>query len=313
MNAVINLDRAREWLGRVDVQADHAAREPIVALFATLDRDDPAPDAGDELPPLGHWLYFRPTERQSLIGADGGARHAFLPPIELPHCCCVESRIQLHRALRVGDPISRASRILDIAQTQGRSGAVVEVLLRDEIGDAEGVAITEDRRIVFHGGREPASNETPLRPRGAPLWSRRFQADPRALFRYSAVIFDAQRVHYDRPYATFVQGYPGLVVQSGLVAALLLDLPRPRAPASRVAHVAFHALRPLFDTGPISLFGRPAGARRVELWAEDESGALAVEVVATLATDVAWDEAAGGETPSARRGLRVLPRAAGRG
>jgi 3-methylfumaryl-CoA hydratase len=290
VSAVINLDTAREWLGRVDVQADRATREPIVALFATLDREDPAPDAGDELPPLGHWLYFRPPERQSAIAADGGARQSFLPPIELPHRSCVETRTRFHRALRVGDAISRASRIVDIAERAGRSGAIVEVLVRDEIGDAEGVAITEQRRLVFHRGREPASNEAPLWPRGAPLWSRRFEADPRALFRYSAVIFDARRVHYDRPYATFVEGYPGLVVQSGLVAALLLDLLRPRAPTARFVHVAFHSLRPLFDTGPISLFGRPLDAQKVELWAEDEGGALAVEVVATLAAGVAWNE-----------------------
>ena len=50
------------------------------------------------------------------------------------------------------------------------------------------------------------------------------------LFRYSALTFNAHRIHYDRRYATEVGGYPGLVVHGPLIATLLLDLVRRNLP-----------------------------------------------------------------------------------
>ena len=38
------------------------------------------------------------------------------------------------------------------------------------------------------------------------------------LFRYSALTFNGHRIHYDRRYATGVEGYPGLIVHGPLVA-----------------------------------------------------------------------------------------------
>ena len=44
------------------------------------------------------------------------------------------------------------------------------------------------------------------------------------LFRYSALTFNSHRIHYDAPYATAVEGYPGLVVHGPLQATVLLNL-----------------------------------------------------------------------------------------
>ena len=46
------------------------------------------------------------------------------------------------------------------------------------------------------------------------------------LFRFSALTYNRHRIHYDQPYATGVEGYPGLVVHGPLLALLLLELPR---------------------------------------------------------------------------------------
>ena len=44
------------------------------------------------------------------------------------------------------------------------------------------------------------------------------------LFRYSALTMNSHRIHYDQPYVTGTEGYPGLVVHGPLTATLLLDL-----------------------------------------------------------------------------------------
>ena len=54
------------------------------------------------------------------------------------------------------------------------------------------------------------------------------------LFRYSALTLNGHRIHYDRPYATGQEAYPGLVVHGPLIATLLVDLVRREMPQVRV-------------------------------------------------------------------------------
>jgi 3-methylfumaryl-CoA hydratase len=278
---VNNLDRAREWLGRVDVRADIAAPSELAILFDLLDLG-PAPQAGGELPPLAHSLYFRAWGRASETTESGDFLDPALPPIELPRRLCVERRIRFDRTIRVGDPIWRYAHVVDVAERAGAAGPIVTLRLRHDIADSEGVAISEDRRLIYMARGEPLPASAPLAIRGPARWSREFRADPRALFSYSALTRDKNRVHYDRPFATFVEGHPGLVVQTDLAATLLLDLLREHAPGARLLECSLYTRRWLHDTGPLRLFGRPRGADAAELWAEDAQGRLAIEAIATF-------------------------------
>jgi len=67
------------------------------------------------------------------------------------------------------------------------------------------------------------------------------------LFRYSAFTFNGHRIHYDRRYATEVEGYPGLIVHVPLIATLILDLLRWQRPEARL-RLAFRLLSPRFDS-----------------------------------------------------------------
>ncbi len=52
---------------------------------------------------------------------------------------------------------------------------------------------------------------------GDELPKRAFRPDNVQLFLYNAVLFNAHRIHFDYPYATEVEGYPGLVVAGPLL------------------------------------------------------------------------------------------------
>src|SRR6185312_10792579 len=93
------------------------------------------------------------------------------------------------------------------------------------------------------------------------------------LFRYSALTFNAHRIHYDRRYATGVEGYPGLVVHGPLIATLLMDLLRRSQSLADVVRFSFRAVGPLFDTASFSVCGKPEG-KKVQLWAKDAAGNL---------------------------------------
>ena len=52
---------------------------------------------------------------------------------------------------------------------------------------------------------------------GDSLPLREFNVDNVQLFLYNAVLWNAHRIHYDEPYATEVEGYPGLVIAGPLM------------------------------------------------------------------------------------------------
>lgn len=275
----------QEWIGRTEETADHVTPFPVSAMSATLDRSDPAPVFGTVLPPLWHWLYFLPVYPLSQAGADGHARRGgFLPPVELPRRMWAGGRLEFRKAVRVGEQVMRKSTIANVSAKQGRTGALVFVLVRHEIRNDEGQCIVEEHDIVYRD--PPAPGEPPPAYKMADIdhdWVREICPDPIMLFRYSALTFNGHRIHYDRPYATGVEGYPGLVVHGPLIATLLLDLLRKQAPEAEVARFSFRALKPLFDTAPFHVCGRvESDGKTVALWAKDADGLLAMSAEATL-------------------------------
>ena len=276
-NYIVHL---REWIGRTETVHDEVTPTPAALLSATLDRDDPEPKPGDALPPLWHWLYFLPRHRQSELAPDGHAkRGGFLPPVPLPHRMWAGGRFEFHRPLCIGERITRVSRIANVTHKQGRTGELIFVLVRHEISGSEGLAVVEEQDIVYRG--HSSSAPPPPAPPSA-LWSRTLRPDDVLLFRYSALTFNAHRIHYDRRYAVETEGYPGLVVHGPLIATLLLDLLRRNLPGATVSRFSFRAVSPLFDTSPFSTCGQPEG-NQVRLWAQNETGGLAMEASATVA------------------------------
>jgi 3-methylfumaryl-CoA hydratase len=280
------LAQLRSWEGRSETAADAVTAAPVRNLSSTLDRDDPEPMAGTELPPLWHWLYFLPRHRQSELGEDGHARlGGFLPPVPLPRRMWAGGRLQWHAPLKVGEAVERTSRIASVSQKSGRSGDLVFVLVRHEVRNAAGLALTEEQDIVYRAAAQPG-DAVPA-PQAAPAqasWSRTIVPDPVLLFRYSALTFNGHRIHYDRSYVTETEGYPGLVVHGPLIATLLVDLARRQRPGAVLQSFSFKAVRPSFDLHPLRVCGEPAAdGTGVQLWAQDHEGWLTMQAQAQFA------------------------------
>jgi 3-methylfumaryl-CoA hydratase len=280
----LNIQKLEEWAGRTETCVDQITSTPLAALSATLDHCDPPPQPGDPLPPLWHWLFFLPIHRQSELGPDGhAARGGFLPPVQLPRRMWAGSRIAFHRPLLVGEAITRTSSIVSVKHKEGRTGPLVFVLVRHEITSAGGLAIVDEHDIVYRDHPEPG--QTAPDPPAAPIngiWERTIHSDDVLLFRYSALTFNGHRIHYDRRYATEVEGYPGLVVHGPLIATLLIDLLLRNRSGAQVARFEFRAVSPLFDTAPFAVCGAPQEPNTVRLWAKNMSGGLAMDATATI-------------------------------
>ena len=284
----MNIDSLREWLGRTESRSDQITLTPIAALSATLDRDDAKPKAGDALPPLWHWLYFLPIYRQSEAGPDGHPkRGGFLPPVPLPRRMWAGGRLQWqpNNPLVVGDAVKRSSRIESVKHKAGRTGDLLFVLVRHEIHNAAGLALSEEHDIVYRANPQPGDASPPPQPAVKDAaWTREILPDDVLLFRYSALTFNGHRIHYDRRYVTEVEAYPGLIVHGPLIATLLLDLLRQNLPGARLSKFEFRAVRPVFDIAPFKVHGTPApDGKTVQLWTEDHEGWLTMQATATLA------------------------------
>jgi len=276
-------DPVQEWVGRTETRTDTIDVRPVTLLSATLDRDDPPPRVGDLLPPLWHWLYFLPSYRHDEAGPDGHAkRGGFLPPVPLPRRMWAGSRLEWSSPLRIGDSVTRVSRIVSITNKRGASGELVFVVVRHELSTEAGLALAEEHDIVYRDLSSSGAGAATRAPEEAP-WRRSVVPDDVLLFRYSALTFNSHRIHYDRRYVTEVEGYPGLVVHGPLLATLLVDLLRRHGVGETLRRFEFRARRPLFDIAPFDVCGFPAtDGKTVSLWAQDVEGALAMQASATL-------------------------------
>ena len=244
----------KTWEGRTETARGIIHPGDLDRMAATLDRDDPPFGEGAPVPPMWHWTGFRPDARHSRIGTDGHPeRGGFMPPVGLPRRVFAGARYVYHAPLRAGRPIVRTSTIASVAAKQGRSGSLVFVTVHHAMSSGGAVCVEEERDIVYRGGGSPRS-ETPETVVWGP-WRETVVPDPVILFRYSALTFNAHRIHYDRTYATEAEGYPGLVVHGPLIATWLSELCRDHARGRPFARFGFRARRPLFDTEPFEVTG----------------------------------------------------------
>jgi len=279
-----NLEDLKKWIGEKETDVDYVTIPSVYRLSATLDREDPMPKFGDPLPIGWHQLLFPRIARHSQVGADGHpARGDFLPPVPLPRRMFAGKRNTFVAPLQIGDEVRRDSVIASVTPKQGRTGQMVFVTVKMEIHGPRGLAITEEQDIVYR--EEPDPTAPPPPPQQAPgkaVWTQRVTPDPVMLFRYSALTFNGHRIHYDHPYVTQVEKYPDLVMNGGLTTLLVFELARSHGPAP-VQTLASRNVRPLFVNREITICGEPsADGKSAKLWAQDDTGALALSAEATF-------------------------------
>jgi len=277
-------EQFRGWIGRRQAARDRVAASPVARLSATLDRDDLAPEVGDVLPPVWHWLFFLEAVPLRAVGPDGhAARGEFLPPIPLPRRMYAGGRFKFLAPIRIGDAIERVSEIVDVSLKEGHTGPLAFCTVRHTISAGGTPCVVEDHDIVYRAapapGEKPALSQPP--PDGAEF-GRLISPNPVLLFRFSALTFNSHRIHYDHPYVTTAEGYHGLIVHGPLLAVLLLDLIRRERPDGHMADFSFRAFRPVFDTGPFRIAGKSTQGGLL-LWSEDNGGALAMRAEARFA------------------------------
>lgn len=250
---------------------------------AVMDRAGEPRQAG----PQGiHWCLTLPETQTGDLGPDGHPPHGDDPA--LPRRMWASSEIQFHAPIAIGAAIRRRTEIAERREKTGKSGRLLFVTLAHSISAGETLAVTERQSIVY---REAAPFGSPPPPPGPPLeerawdWERIVTPDAVLLFRFSALTFNSHRIHYDLPYATHQEGYPGLVVHGPLIASLLLDLADRHLGPGALARFSFRAVSPAFAGRRLRVLAA-VHAGNVEFAVADANGHLVMSAQGSIRNDV---------------------------
>lgn len=269
-------------------------------LNITLGRTPPSPDPpphGTPIPPGHHLVYFTPSIPESDLGPDGTDRTVNpLRPFtrrmwaggELTWTQDPKAR------LRIGQHVQETTRLLSAeAKTLKKGGQLLVVGVEktfstddddDDDDDAGGgpVALVDKRSWVF---QEEFTPEKPARgaSRPAPIAfpEGRYQRDlcqsETALFRFSALTFNAHKIHYLPEWCREVEGHRGAVVHGPLNLIHMLDLWRDSAKGgdeeALPRSIAYRAMAPLYVGEPYRIIleedeGKVGESRKwkAEIW-----------------------------------------------
>jgi len=152
----------------------------------------------------------------------------------------------------------------------------VFVTVEHTVSGPDGISFVEDHDIVYREAAKPGEKQREPKPAPADAtWSKTIMADPVLLFRFSALTFNGHRIHYDQPYVTGTEGYPGLIVHGPLLGMVQIELARRANPDKVPRHFEFRALAPVYAGAAFSVHARRDGDGGIATWIADRKGGLA--------------------------------------
>lgn len=257
------------WIGRHQESQDRISFNLVKRIAATL--GEVAPQPGEALPPLWHWAFFQEPVAAAELGPDGHpALGGFLPPAHNRNRMWAGSRLEFYQPLLVEAEVTCLSTILNVEEKHGRTGSLLFVTVRHEYFQGGQRVLQDEQDIVYREPTPPKLSGSDWVPEGQ--WREPVEPSPTLLFRYSAVTFNGHRIHYDWPYVTETEGYPGLVVHGPLIATLNLQAFTNAHPSARLKRFSFRGVRPLISPHPFEVGGRLIDGGKAQVWAGNQDG-----------------------------------------
>ena len=249
---------AQECIGRNMTETGLISTQRCAEIFATFGwTGDIA--IGAILPQLCHWCAFSPVVPTDNLGADGHpGKGTFLPDIGLERRMWASGKLEFLQNLHVGENLTRSATIEKVDIKDGSSGKMAFVTVEHEISGEKGLAIREYQSIVYLA--MPKIFEPPAK-RPMPennIFERRYAMPTTRLFRFSAITFNAHRIHFDLPYTKEIEKYPGLVVHGPMQAMILAKSAADHRQKS-LSKFSFRGVHPCFHFDDLSVCAEGEG------------------------------------------------------
>ncbi|MDC5698754.1 MaoC family dehydratase N-terminal domain-containing protein [Intrasporangium calvum] len=237
------------------------APEPVESLAAMLDITVPF-QPGDSVPPMWHWMYLLERRPESELGPDGHPSSGIpAPPGPGRRRMFAGGRVTTLQPLLIGQPATKVTSIANTVEKEGRSGPLTFVTVLHEITQGGELVIREEQDIVYRvpgTGALPAPPQPPAPPAGPTL---SLAVDERMMFRFSALTYNAHRIHYDLGWVAR-EGYEGLVVHGPLQALMMAEHLRREGITVVGQTYAYRLVSPMVGPQTFTVVPGPEGLER---------------------------------------------------
>ena len=246
---------------------------PALALAGLLDLPTAGIGPGFRLPPLWHWVYLHDPVAQSALGPEGHPAHGVpAPPGSGLRRMFAGGRVTTYRPLRLGTEAVSHTEEVHRREHQGRSGRFTVITTRRHLDQDGDTAVVDEQDIIY---REPAPLP-PHRPhpgheRDDERWT--VAVSETLLFRFSALTYNAHRIHYDADYCRDHEDYRALVVHGPLQALLMAQLATGHQPPDGPSAFSYRLVSPLL-LGQGLIVGRRADGPSTVTTVRDATGRL---------------------------------------
>ena len=208
------------------------------------------------LPALWHWFAFPSPTHLSQLGEDGHPKHVgYIPPKNLTRRMWASGSLNFHSDLKIGEEIIKETTLVDIKEKKSQSGEMVFITYEHKLKTFNSLAITETQNIVY---LEASDSFNPPKKRELPqpdYPKEKISISNPLLFRFSALTYNAHRIHYDLKYAQEVEKYPHLIVHGPLQALFLMQyatILKNSAPSK----FSFRGVHPAFANNSMELVAK---------------------------------------------------------
>jgi hydroxyacyl-ACP dehydratase HTD2-like protein with hotdog domain len=220
---------------------------PATALAALLGASPVS--AGEALPPLWQEVYLHTAHPVSALADDGHPlSDSLVPPLADRRRMFGGGRFHVEEPLLVGDAATRTSTVANVRAREGRSGWLLLVTERHDFTVGGSLRVREERDIVY---RLAFDVGRPGRPPEAVVpgpVAYTIEPDERFLFCFSALTYNAHRIHYDRDFTVGVEGHPDLLVHGPLLAIGTVEA-ASRYDPREIAAVDYRLVSPAYVGG----------------------------------------------------------------
>ncbi|KAJ7285786.1 hypothetical protein C8J57DRAFT_1168486 [Mycena rebaudengoi] len=271
--------------------------ERVSDLFITLPTRD-----GTRLPyqeprlskPVGygwHLAFFHPRAPESLLREDGTDAVEFCPPAPFTRRMWVGGRLSWNAKipLLVGDLATATSNFDSVVKKGFDTGNpmvfVTQKININTVGRNK-PSIVEERSHVYAAEYVTPSN-VPREVKDIPTsadFSFPFTNTLTTLFRFSALMFNAHKIHLDKDWALH-RGYSERLVHGPLTALMLLETTIFHNPTAKIAHFEYRARNPILVNEPLTFNGVWKDDHTIMVWCANDAGVVGMTGTVQLAAD----------------------------
>lgn len=278
---IASVEALASFVGSKSVVEDEISLSAVRRIAGMLDEEIDQFLPGGRLPP--HWfgMFFPNVTKQSDIGPDGHPNPGVvLPPIPLPRRMGAGRRVEIMGTLKAGVPASRTTEVIAINPKIARTGRIAILTLKDVIETEGKVIATDETDAIYREMPAPGEKSKVTPPVPAPSnaeWSDTITLTEALVFRYSAITWNAHRIHYDADYSRDTEGYPATVQNGGLTMTLMSGASLKRS-SSELKNFNVRLTRPIHVGDTINICGAMVDDGIMNCWVVDKDGAQCGEM-----------------------------------